>query len=345
MLQTNGGNKMAKFSIGYNGDKIDTFKGIIKPYINEIESIFFSIPTLAHSHHNINLKYVNENNNIDFIKSDFGVKKILAINNLDNYFLNNDFEQHIMYAIIPFIKNYHIDGVILTNLKLAQMLRQEIPNIELHTSCNCYIYTTQEMKRWKELAGIDVFNPPRDILKLPNLLKQMHDEGFKLKCLVNEACLIGCPQSLAHQALMSITSAYPNTFKQGKVMQKCHLNDYKNFFKACWVLPRWLNKLEPYVDIFKITSRHVPSEILSYMLDCYINRRDDVDILPALASGPAQSLKCLYDIKIPTQIIPDKLLTCEMKECDKTCFICRELYEKLKMDNLKRKKNIDKFLA
>ena len=65
----------------------------------------------------------------------------------------------------------------------------------------------KQMNYWREEAGITVFNPPREILRTPNKLKEMKEEGFILKCLINESCLYGCPQTINH--CMSLSNGKP----------------------------------------------------------------------------------------------------------------------------------------
>ena len=93
------------------------------------------------------------------------------------------------------------------------------------------------------------------------------------------------------------------------------------------MLPRWLDYYDQYVDIYKISGRNDNTEKIFKTLDCYLNSNDNVNILDILVGGTSSKLKAM-NLNIQSQIIPDILMYCECKECNKTCFICKNLVDK-----------------
>jgi hypothetical protein len=171
------------------------------------------------------------------------------------------------------------------------------------------------MNLWRELAGIDIFNPPREAGRSPFMLKEMHREGFKLKVLVNEACLYGCPYSLNHACSVSENTC---------VYNKCFCDDYANALRSNFVHPKWLDDLDEYVYCYKLSGRDSSLKRLKNIFDAYIHQKEFVYINDIITKGWGNAISLLeYEgIKIPESIIPNKLRYCECKECNKTCFLC-----------------------
>lgn len=331
---------MRKFSIPFNGVDSDTYLELIEQYSEHIESIFTGVSFLCNNQHSVRqilkvndynydfspLDYIEiyDENVKQFLKKSFGKYNRLITLNSIHYNLNlSELHDFLETRLFPFIDDYKIDGCICTDFIMAKLIHQTFPYVEIHTSCNCFQWNIREMDLWRKECGASVFNPPREILRTPVKLKEMHDAGFKIKAIVNESCLFGCPQQINHCVVNA----------SGKeIFRQCNLGDITNFFKGNWVLPRWLDKLDEYVDIYKISGRLYPIEFLIEVFDAYINRKE-VDNLPNILT--AGNARAMFEtgIKVPSSMIHDKLLTCECKECDKTCFMCRDLMTKLLIQN------------
>ena len=134
--------------------------------------------------------------------------------------------------------------------------------LDLNWSCILpvivFIETPREMEMWHDYAGINVFNPPRDFIRRPEKLKEMRATGYKLKYLVNESCMFGCPQNKNHVMAWAVDNC--------EFMAQCHHNVTSNFFRGVSIVPRWMKQLDPYVDIYKISGRRVPLKFLKKFL-------------------------------------------------------------------------------
>ena len=308
--------KNRMFSIPYNGSNISNFLKKVNIYQNNINDIYLSLPGL-HSH----LSSMIISNHPDYDKqcSDF----LYATKNMpfDRYVtLNSCYSQYppdklliLTDNICRLIEKYNIDGVICSNFSMAQYIRLRFPNIKISTSCNCFHRTTREMNIWNETIGVTLFNPPRNSARNINMLKTMHDAGFKLKVLINEICLIGCPEEITHFERLS---NYDCT------LHNCLRGNLSNIFKCSYVLPRWLKKLDNYVDVYKLSGRYLKNEHTEHifkLLDIYLNGEECLltDIYNNFDTN-------ILKKAIHTSEIPDVLLSCQCNHCS-TCKICDNL--------------------
>lgn len=335
-----------KFSVPYNNsDPEDYISRVLTPNLNYVENVFFS-PIFLVANHQVGLSMLTkdykmsfgansdrvlrelfdkENKTKEFMKLSKGLTKRIITLNAGHYdFSDIEMKAFVHSKLRPLIEDYEIDGFICTDFNMARYIHKLWPGLELHTSCNCFQWNVRQMHIWQEEAGISVFNPPREILRSPGKLKEMHDEGFKLKCLCNEACLYGCPNTVNHCMNVALGSKPFDGL--------CDRNQPVNFFKANWILPRWLPKLDPYVDIYKISGRMASTDYIQYTLKAYINEEDDIDLLKIVIGGTRMGIAAEIS-SIPCNMIHDKLLVCECRECNNNCIECLKLYNKLIRNN------------
>ena len=323
------------FSVPYNNEEpTDYINKVILPYKNNIENVFFAPIFLCISHQSglrKDLRFYDNNTfetlkqkeeySYEFLKISKGlIKRIITVNAGHYNMTTDEIKAFIISSLVPLIENYDVEGFICTDFSMACYLHNLYPKLELHTSCNCMQWNIRQMKIWQEEAGISIFNPPREILRTPEKLKEMHNAGFKIKALVNESCLYGCPRTINHMVDLAIGS--------NQTAFMCNRGELINFFKCNWVIPRWLPLLDKYVDIYKIAGRRISTNQIAHILKSYIELNDNVDILSLVIGQPRQEMKKYYG-SIPCKFIPDKLLTCECKECNTNCKCCEKIMKKL----------------
>ena len=219
---------------------------------------------------------------------------------------------------------YQLEGFILSDYRMAVLLHALLPELEIHTSCNAYQWNKRQMEIWREKCGATVFNPPREILRTPARLKEMHEAGYKLKCLINEGCLMGCPNSFNHNLSIAMSCGAP--------VLSCCQNGIADLFRANWILPRWQKHYDEYVDIYKIAGRNSAGDYPFKCMDAYLTENNDMPLEEMMISGtimfahrmlPEEVLK-----KITIDKVPDKLLTCECSECGQ-CKLCHTILASL----------------
>ena len=297
---------------------------LIKKYENNIEHIFLGIPELYNQFSIAKQYSFSSDSSHELLKkTKHKYKRIVVYNNTCYDKSDDEVFKYFEDTIYPLIEEYQIDGFTITSLPLAQKIRKDYPNIELHTSVNCNHFTIRTMDMWRELAGIDIFNAPREAGRMIPLLKEMKEHGFKTKILVNEPCVFGCPFSLKHQIDLAL--------QRNTKYDLCYSYDYINAFKTNLILPKWLDYLDEYVYCYKISGRVALQDNLLNYLDAYILGKKFTYINDYACYGdnnPIGLLEKNFGIKIREEDIPDKLIQCECKECNRTCFICSNLYEK-----------------
>ena len=317
---------MRMFDLPYNGDDPKVFLERMEPYKEHIDAVFCSLPnTRHHLKSSKGVEYLEQCKH--FLRESEGkVTRAVTLNTMYDV-LNNDDMALEFYHIRNDIEEYRPDVCIISDFHVAQMVRNEFPDMKIDTSSNCFQYNIAEMKQWDKVIGIHYFNPPRQAARSMDMLKLMHSHGFKLKVLVNEKCFFGCPQMINHCIQLSAGSIRKDP---------CFLWEPENLFKGCWLLPRWLEKLDPYVAVWKIQGREASSDVLFKALDVYVNSAECY--IHDLTWIDHQEFD-IEHLEVPTDAIPDKLLTCKMEECD-TCGVCKGLAEKFLKPAMMQSKNI-----
>jgi hypothetical protein len=252
------------------------------------------------------------------------VRRICPINAMYYIFHSEDDQKQFAISLARAANYYQLEGVILSDYRIAVLLHALLPELEIHTSCNAYQWNLRQMEIWREQCGVTVFNPPREILRVPVKLKEMHDAGYKLKCLINEACLMGCPNSFNHNLSVSLR-CYAGTLS-------CCQNGIADLFRANWILPRWQKHYDEYVDIYKIAGRNSDREYPFTTMDAYLSENNDMALTDLMISGTVSFAhrmvpdEVLKNITLDT--VPDKLMTCGCKECDR-CRLCETILHSL----------------
>ena len=310
--------KKRMFSIPYNGSIADGYLSAIEPYKDNIDSIYFGLPSLLDEHPQYSNPEEAELNTLDFLSKEIFCKRFLTLNRAKYLMTDNKMCEFCEEKVFPILDQYNIEGVILTEYNMAKYIHKNRSNIEISTSVNCFMYNIRAMQLWKDYCGATIFCPTRDILRTPKLLKKMHDAGFKLKCMVNESCRYGCPQQMTH--------CFGNV--RNEIYYACTNMKDDAILKCNWILPRWLKDLDEYVDVYKIVGRGDTTEKIVSMIDSYVNEKDDIYLDDFIYGGAARG----NHINFPTNIIPDKLLTCEGLDCD-NCTLCIDTVNQYKLEN------------
>ncbi|MBP2656012.1 MAG: peptidase [Firmicutes bacterium] len=302
---------------------VDDYLRTLSKYGANIDNIYFGLPSNLNV---INLhvnKYIEspqvlkqeDNHVVELLDKSYGRFKRVALYNPIVFAESNEaLRKNAEEQIIPFLKRYKVEALVITHFYIAQVIKQAIPEIEIQTSCNSYQFAIPQMLLWKGELGVELFNPPREALRMPSLLKQMKDAGLKVKGIVNQSCLMGCPFTILDGAL-TVQGCRDETFS-------CHLNKPENFFKGNFIIPRWLPQLDEYVDVYKIVGRGMPFNMLLDIFESYLKLDETVSVNSlVLYCGTTTHQK-----EVQAKNIPDKLLTCECLDCEE-CKLCNVLAE------------------
>lgn len=267
------------YSIPYNGVDVDYYIDEMKKRIRHIHHVYCELP-FPSVLSQMQLLFQDKNGGSDtnyfdkrlaflascdrFLKKSKGVvKRVCPINAMYYKFDTKKDFVDFGFEVVNLVEKYELDGVILTDFRLADFLRGYFPKLEIHTSCNAYQWNIRQMQIWKDFVGADVFNPPREILRVPSKLKEMSEAGFKLKCLVNEGCFVGCPNSFNHQ--MSVSLGCLGS------LNSCTMFGPGDILRGNYVLPRWQKHYDEFVYIYKISGRNVFGDYPFRTLDAYLS--------------------------------------------------------------------------
>ena len=329
--------KIRKYAIPYNGSNPEWFLNQMDKRKKYIDHVFCELPfddflsQLRFLYGNDNGQKMNDNSTLlnrslymkncsDFLQLTLGkYKRICPINAAYYNFKDLSDFNFFVKKVCNTLVYYSVEGVILSDYRLALVLRQLLPNLEIQTSCNGYQWDLTQMAIWRDNIGVKLFNPPREILRLPSKLKEMHNAGFRLKCIVNEGCLIGCPNSLNHQMCVALR-CYNGSY--------CVQRGVADIFRSNWILPRWQKYYDEYVDVYKISGRAEPVEYIFYALDAYINEVNTIPLSNLMINGVMKVMRAYCSLAslnaITLDKIPDKLAFCECHDC-KNCKLCKNV--------------------
>ena len=275
---------------------------------------------------NTNLKRNNYIKNCaEFLRISKGkIRRICPINAMYYKYDTEDELKNFVISLAQAANRYQLEGLILSDYRIAVLLHALLPELEIHTSCNAYQWNLRQMEIWREKCGATVFNPPREILHVPDRLKQMHDFGYKLKCLINEACLMGCPNSFNHNLSIAMQCGAP--------ILSCCQNGIADLFRANWILPRWQKHYDELVDIYKIAGRNSAGDYPFKCMDAYLTENNEMPLTELVISGTAMFACRMLPQEVLQRItldrVPDKLLTCECNSCE-DCKLCHSILASL----------------
>lgn len=301
---------MRMFSMPYNGTDTNEYLARLEPYREHIHDIFMGLPGIKSHASKIVFDNSYDKHCADMLAAakDAGYERSVTLNT-SYHALSNDEYYELIDKIKDKLNYYQPDTIICSSYRMAQEIRKDFPNIKINTSCNSFHDSIPQMRTWQEGVGIDLFNPPRSAARDIPTLKKLKEHGFRLKVLVNEQCFYGCPETLDHVIRPIYDRVGP-----------CYRGKAENYFKGTWVLPRWLDILDQYVDVWKITGRYSTSDYLFNILDHYV--KGDDCWMEEICGDYLKSSQFMERIR--TEAIPDKLLYCRCENCG-SCHTCQQL--------------------
>jgi hypothetical protein len=209
-----------------------------------------------------------------------------------------------------------IRGVTLANPDLARHIRRHLPHLELTASVLMEIHTPHQAAMMDDL--FDHLVPSGRIMRNRMALQRIR-EAFKgrIRLMVNEACLPGCPYRTQHFYEMAKANGSPQSLCNDLLDAKPWLR-----LTGAWVLPQHLDLYAGLFDHLKLAGRVTLKDPPDYrrVVDAYLGGRP---LTPdAIGGGPASLLA-------PMAIHADffaHTLDCH-QQCHR-CDHCREYYRK-----------------
>ncbi len=171
-------------------------------------------------------------------------------------------------------QNLFPDIVTTTSPFIAEILRQEFPQVRIRASVNMRIHGTIGFEAVTDL--FDEFYLSREHHRSLDYVRRVSEwaklHGKKIGMQLNSGCLRECPFQTFHDNLHG-----HNRINQSREGQKYHFDifrcrtryavrhAYEDFLRATWIRPEDSPLWEPYIDVFKLATRRVnaPSQIVN----------------------------------------------------------------------------------
>lgn len=221
-------------------------------------------------------------------------------------------------AVIEALKRLHgeygLAGATVANLALAMRIREAVPEVPLTASCLMQIALPSQAAM---LGGIiDTLVPDTRIVRDLPALKTLK-EAFpgRIRLIVNESCLPGCPFRVQHFHEMDSGFPYPlspcaETLRRHPWMR----------LTGGWILPQHLHLYDGAYDELKLSGRVTLRDPRRFrrVVDAYVRRRP---LAPSdIGGGPASVLD---QIEISESFFATTL-TCG-RNCHE-CSLCPDYY-------------------
>lgn len=224
----------------------------------------------------------------------------------------------IIETLRKFYEEFGIKSATVTNLLLAFQIRETLPHFELIASVLMDIFKVNQVLMLNHV--FDVLVPSSRIMRNLSALQEIRKAfSGRLRLIVNEACLPGCPFRVQHFYEMASGFPYPKSLCQTLLQKYPWMR-----LTGAWVLPQHLHLYEGVYDELKLDGRatlHDP-ERYKQVLHAYINR---TPLTPdTIGGGPAS---VLYPFPIEEKFYAYTLY-CGHK-CHE-CNVCQNYYQKIK---------------
>jgi hypothetical protein len=204
-------------------------------------------------------------------------------------------------------QEHGISGATICDLRLAEMARQRLPGLELTASVLADVCEPHQLSLLEGL--FDVIVPSTRILRSSrNLIALREAFSGRLRLLVNEACLPGCPYRRQHFYEMATSENPPESLCAELLERQPWLR-----IIGAWVLPQHLHWFDELADEYKLAGRVTLRDPDNYrrVCDAYIHR---TALWPnEIGGGPASILD--------KTIVPDDLYETTLA-CDRQCHQC-----------------------
>lgn len=225
-----------------------------------------------------------------------------------------------------FNDKYGLADVTLANVELALRVKDDIPSLRTVAS------TLMDISRANQLCMVedafDVIVPSgrimRDLATLRDLKRAFRG---KIRMIVNEGCLPGCPFRVQHFFEMASDSiTFPDSLCRQLLDQRPWMR-----LTGAWVLPQHLFHFDGLYDELKLAGRITLNDPLKYrrVLGAYVNRQvlspNDIGGGPASVLQPIEIEEGFYA----------QTLHCNHR-CD-SCTLCAQYYEEARRRLVTRK--------
>jgi hypothetical protein len=301
-----------KWSIPYIDQPLSFWQKLNDEFGDWIKEVYLPLP--------IDIISSGEPVQPDKYKTAFLKSNLLRISALLNPMILSKPVEDVTPQVIEVLKKwqdeYNLASATVANLTLAMRVHESIPELSLTASCLMQISRPNQVEMINGIFNYLVPSPliVRDIKSLKALKEAFRG---KIRILVNECCLPGCPYRPQHFFEMGCNHPYP--------LSLCNeLLDIHPWMRLTggWILPQHLHLFDHLCDEYKLGGRVTLRNPDDYyrVFSSYLNRKK---LLPnEIGGGPGM-------VRLPIEISESyykKTLHCR-QQCH-TCTVCQDYFTK-----------------
>ncbi len=255
---------------------------------------------------------------------------------------NQEQKQSFKKRFIKRLKWLHskdVDEVVLSMPYLAELARDNFPEMNIEVSALALVETPTQAIFWKEMGAKSIClsqSITRDVESIKAIRKAV---SIPLKIIVNESCLQYCPWGIQHNLYRSHAK-----IRSGKEEDYCRLKCSKLFFskpqeiiKTTFIRPEDLGFYSRLgINYFKIVDRLMPTSWLANAVKAYSNRKYEgnlLDLFPfyqkTIENTGAKQKEYIYidNSKLGGLVDCFKEKNCRT-QCGTTCKYCERIAKK-----------------
>nr|WP_148217882.1 peptidase U32 family protein [Methanothermus fervidus] len=226
----------------------------------------------------------------------------------------------ILARYIKKLEEIGVDGVIVSDPYLVELVSKETKNIEVCVSCIAHIDSPEKAKFFEKLGASEI-TLDTNINRHFDIIEAIRDcVNCKLKVIANEACIYKCPFRYFHFNLFSHVTTSPEPIFGDYYFERCislRVQDPSLIIKSPWIRPEDIKEYKKLgIDSVKIAGRSNTVEWIintakSYMKGKYVGNLLDI-------------LDCPNELRDRFYIPNDKLdgVIEQWKQCSKFCHDC-----------------------
>lgn len=315
-----------KYSIGYNNDPF--FLELAKEFKDYVSELYFPVPkqimgtgrAISQSKgYNLEIKKIIK------LCTESGIESNLLLNptcegkNTGN---KNHADKLIIY--LKTLSKMGLSSVTVANPIHISRIKNEVPNLLIHSSVNNFVKTVEHAMYLKEL-GVDVITIDRDINRDIGLIKEIKNKtGLKIKILLNEGCLKNCPYRVSHFNMIS--HGDDNDYFDELSCKNIYNINLHKALSIPFIRPEDVNHYG-FADYLKLSTRSMQSKKAGFVLAAYLAQKYNGDLLFLL------STKGLFNVfeNIDNSVLSKNDFFNNMIKCAKgcnDCGYCKQLIKK-----------------
>jgi hypothetical protein len=266
---------------------------------------------------------------------------------LPDQYLDPAFVSSLLNTLEQLVSNRQLTGIVfndfyfLNALALEKKYHSILSRIEAVPGVNTMITSPDQIEPLFDMIEKAGFRLPskiiadrslnRDLEKLEHLHQFIRQQftDMRIELIANEGCIYHCPFKLSHDALIALgnTGCARDRTHQINTRIGCHayfFNRPERFLKSPFIRPEDLVHYQDRADSIKICGRTLGVRFLTTVIESYIKRSFDGNLLDIMDAASWMSDGLHIDNKRLDPGFFDLISSCT-KRC-KACRICKDLF-------------------